>query len=156
MSKTLLIDLKKCTGCELCVDHCSSSKTGFYSQEHSRIRILRDETKGVFVPLVCVQCQEHPCVDACPVEAIKYEHGLALFTVDKDLCTACGECVEVCPYEGIFLNAGTALKCDLCRGDPACARVCYPEALQYLEADESQVVAALEEKTRELNRNVRK
>ena len=70
MTKSLLIDLSKCTGCELCVDLCSSRKAGCYCLEHSRIRILRDETGGILVPLVCVQCREHPCEGACPVEAI--------------------------------------------------------------------------------------
>jgi len=152
MKENLLIDLSKCTGCELCVDICSSRKIGYYSIEQSRIRILRDEQRGIFVPLVCVQCREHPCLEACPVEAIQYDDEVSIFTVDEDLCTACGACTEVCPYQGIFLCAESAKKCDLCGGDPACIRVCYPQALRFFQTDETKIQAALNEKTQELAR----
>jgi Fe-S-cluster-containing hydrogenase component 2 len=52
--------------------------------------------------------------------------------VDEEKCTECGECIEACPYEGIFLQGGAAaMKCDLCEGDPVCVKVCYPMALEY-------------------------
>ncbi|MBW1713266.1 MAG: 4Fe-4S dicluster domain-containing protein [Deltaproteobacteria bacterium] len=153
MEKTLLVDLTKCTGCEACVDVCSARGTKAYSEQVSRIRISRDEPRAVFTPLVCEQCREHPCVEACPVEAIEYDPRLSIFTVDQEACTACGSCQEACPYDGIFVTEETALKCDLCGGQPACVEVCYPQALKYVEVNEAAILADLQlkiTKTREL------
>ena len=52
-------------------------------------------------------------------------------------CTACGDCLEACPYGAIFLGQGdrVARKCDLCGErlkyglEPACVRVCPTRAL---------------------------
>jgi len=42
------------------------------------------------------------CVDACPVEAIRLDDGVAL--VDKEACTECGLCVDECPNEAISMG----------------------------------------------------
>ncbi len=43
-----------------------------------------------------------PCVEACPVEAIKIEDGLAV--VDADTCIDCGACVDACPNSALELE----------------------------------------------------
>ena len=43
-----------------------------------------------------------PCVEACPVEAIKLEANLA--TVDADTCIDCGVCVDECPNQALALD----------------------------------------------------
>lgn len=47
----------------------------------------------------CAGCG--PCVDACPVTAIKIEDNLAI--IDADTCIDCGACVGECPSEAISL-----------------------------------------------------
>ena len=47
----------------------------------------------------CVGCGA--CVDACPVEAIKMDDGVAV--IDEGACTECGLCVDECPNEAINL-----------------------------------------------------
>jgi len=47
----------------------------------------------------CVGCGA--CVDACPMEAITLEDGVAV--VNADECTECGTCVDECPSEVISL-----------------------------------------------------
>ncbi len=152
MNKTILVDLAKCTGCETCVDVCSVQKVGCYSEKASRIRIDKDEGGAVFTPLLCEQCREHPCVDVCPVDAIQYDERLSIFTVDEETCTGCGACEEACPYDGVFVEDGVALKCDLCGGNPACVKVCYPGALQYLDTTEAVVRFDLECKIAKLKK----
>lgn len=150
MKKILIVDLNKCTGCEACLDACSGHRTGEYSEKTSCIRLLEDKSRTVFIPLVCEQCREHPCVDACPVEAIQYDSGLSIFVVDDDLCTVCGACEEACPYNGIFITEEKALKCDLCGGDPACVTVCYSRALQFVDVSADSVMRDLRNKTGKL------
>jgi len=152
VNKTILVNLDKCTGCDICVDVCSAEKSGLYSEEKSEIRIKRDESGAVFVPLVCEQCREHPCVDVCPVNAIRYDDTLSIFKVDEKTCTGCKVCEEACPYEGIFVSEDVAIKCDLCGGNPLCTKVCYPGALQYVEVTEGAVRADLEGKIAKLKK----
>lgn len=139
MKKMLLVDLSKCTGCEACVDVCSGRLTGAYSESGSMVRLGKDEPRTVFIPLICEHCREHSCADVCPVEAIRYEPELDIFVVQGESCTACGECTEACPYQGIFEGADMALKCDLCGGDPLCVQFCYPRALQWVEVNDRSV-----------------
>ena len=146
MSKALVVDVNKCTGCELCVDVCSGTKTGHCSTKDSRIRVLRDVPVGVFIPIVCAQCQEHPCAEICPEDAIQYDSALSIYLVDPEKCTTCGLCEDVCRYRGIFTDEDFALKCDLCRGNPACVQVCNPQALNWIEISEEKQSEMLENK----------
>ncbi len=150
MERMLVVDLTRCTGCEACIDACSGRRSGVYDEETSMVRLKKDEPRTVFVPLLCEQCGQHPCVDACPVEAIQYDPGLGIFVVDEESCTACGECADVCPFEGIFMTPETALKCDLCHGDPKCVSFCYPGALRWAEVDPESVLADLRGKARKI------
>ncbi len=45
----------------------------------------------------CTGCG--PCVESCPVEAIKIEGNIAV--VDADTCIDCGVCVDACPSAAI-------------------------------------------------------
>ena len=59
--------------------------------------------KGVAF-IECVQeipC--NPCVDACPFGAISMKDINAPPIVDYDKCTACGQCVSICPGLAIFV-----------------------------------------------------
>jgi Fe-S-cluster-containing hydrogenase component 2 len=133
--KVLFADAEKCTGCKLCALACSLKHEGLFSLLNSRIRIKEDEVLGMYMPYVCEQCGEHPCVDTCPVNAITYDAKTAIFKVDRDTCIGCGNCVQVCPYSSIFLgHDGKALKCDLCDGSPECVNYCIVGALQFLDA----------------------
>ena len=150
MRRVFLVDSTKCTGCETCVDLCSGRKAGLFSEKASRVRILKDEAGAVFIPLLCEQCREHPCVDVCPVGAIQYDTDASIFCVDEKTCTGCGACAEACPYRGIFVSDGVAMMCDGCGGQPACIPICYPKALQYVELTDEAIRADLKYKTEKL------
>lgn len=101
MAYGMLIDLKKCVGCHACSVAC---KEAHGTPPGTRRSHVVRETEGVFpdvkrniVPMLCMQCENAPCVDNCPTGAsIKREDGIVI--VDKETCIGCKMCIEVCPY----------------------------------------------------------
>ncbi|MBW2058936.1 MAG: 4Fe-4S dicluster domain-containing protein [Deltaproteobacteria bacterium] len=131
MEKVILVDIEKCTGCGRCTLVCSGLKEGVFAPSKSRIHLVNFAREGLSVPNVCFHCEEPACAEACPVEAIS-RNGTGAVVVDRDACTGCGVCVEACPYGMIWLDdEGLACKCDLCRGDPECVKVCQPGAIAF-------------------------
>jgi anaerobic carbon-monoxide dehydrogenase iron sulfur subunit len=61
--------------------------------------------------------------------------------VDYDVCIGCRMCVAICPFGamGFDVLAKKVMKCDLCDGDPQCARFCDVHAVSYLDANEQSV-----------------
>jgi len=133
MKKELFADPDKCTGCNRCSYVCSAVKTGAFAPAQSRVKINNFPHQGFSAPSVCFQCPGAGCQKSCPVDAI-YRDENDVVMVDSQKCTGCGECVAACPYGMIELDAGqTACKCDLCGGDPACVKECFPGAISFQE-----------------------
>ena len=71
--------------------------------------------KAYFVPKLCNQCDNPPCVQVCPVGATcKTPDGVVL--VDRKWCIGCGYCIMACPYGARFFHPElhTAEKCTFC------------------------------------------
>jgi len=153
------VDIDRCIGCGRCVEACKKEndvpqKPFYFRTWVERYVISVDgETavdspdggiagfpdtvseKGIlrtfFVPKLCNQCANPPCVQVCPVGAtFATEDGVVL--VDKDYCIGCRYCIQACPYGARFLDprTHTADKCTFCYHRvvqgllPACAEVC--------------------------------
>ncbi|MCL1050651.1 4Fe-4S dicluster domain-containing protein [Shewanella abyssi] len=148
----LAVDLKKCMGCGTCMTTCSLVHHGKSSMSLSRIQIQQDS----FAPFpddiqmaTCHQCEDAPCVKACPVNANKAndEYGF-IRDIDPEKCIGCMQCIEACPYtpKRVQWNPETrcAQKCDLCVHTPfmnedggpegvrACERVCPVAAIKFV------------------------
>ena len=56
-------------------------------------------------------------------------------TVDK--CIGCKMCMNACPLGNISFHPTLrkVFKCDLCGGDPECAKFCPSGAIQFVETD---------------------
>jgi len=107
--------------------------------ERSRIKVIKNDEKGLDVVSVCVQCEEAPCIASCPVDAISRNNDYAI-NINQELCTLCELCTEACPYGGISLDkqSGEIFVCDLCGGDPACVKWCPTNAIQYTQLSEGE------------------
>ncbi|HSM62184.1 MAG TPA: 4Fe-4S dicluster domain-containing protein [Longimicrobiales bacterium] len=84
----------------------------------------------------CNQCDDAPCVAACPTAAMhRRPDGIVDF--DKSICIGCKACIAACPYDAIFINPDdrSAEKCNFCAHrldiglEPACVVVCPTQAL---------------------------
>lgn len=117
--------LSRCSGCRKCEIACSLYHEKRIWPEASRIRVFM-LVPGVEFPHFCAQCEDYPCVDACPFEALSISDKTGAVLVKTDKCTGCGKCIDACPgrIPHVHPKEGYVLICDLCEGDPQCVQVC--------------------------------
>lgn len=157
------IEVDKCIGCGKCVEACKIEnnvpKEPFFTRTWvERYVIKRDKTvevesiglgqkplkkpideaeivRSFFVPKLCNQCDNPPCVQVCPVGAtFSTEDGVVL--VDEKRCIGCRYCIQACPYGARYLHpeTKTADKCTFCYHRivkgllPACVEACPTQA----------------------------
>jgi carbon-monoxide dehydrogenase iron sulfur subunit len=137
MSKELVTDISRCTGCGYCELICSFAHHDEFNPLKARIRVSVFIEKSVAVPVVCYQCEEPWCAKACPAGALVIEtdpSGEArMITVNKEQCVGCKMCTLACPFGCIVVDDGVAEKCDLCGGEPQCVKVCRAGALKFVD-----------------------
>ena len=56
-----------------------------------------------YMPVQCQQCENPPCVSACPIEATWQEDD-GIFVVDYNWCIGCRYCEAACPYHARRFN----------------------------------------------------
>ncbi|MGI8949243.1 MAG: 4Fe-4S dicluster domain-containing protein [Ornithinimicrobium sp.] len=92
---------------------------------------------------VCKHCTHAACLDVCPTGSLfRTEFGTVV--VQQDICNGCGYCVPACPYGVIDQRKddGRVFKCTMCYDrlgvgeQPACAKACPTESLQFGPLDE--------------------
>ena len=92
---------------------------------------------------VCKHCSSAACLEVCPTGALfRTEFGTVV--VQPDICNGCGYCVPACPFGVIERREedGRAFKCTLCYDrlrdglEPACAKACPTDSIQFGELDE--------------------
>jgi Fe-S-cluster-containing hydrogenase component 2 len=81
---------------------------------------------GLEFPHFCVQCEDYPCVESCPVHALSVSKKTGAVLVNCKTCTACGKCIVACPGRIPHMHPKEKhiVICDLCNGDPQCVKVC--------------------------------
>jgi molybdopterin-containing oxidoreductase family iron-sulfur binding subunit len=169
---TMIIDLRSCDGCQSqgtaprCTTACIEGH--FAPEPMEWIQVFEQELAGggtQFIPTPCLQCQNPPCVNVCPVGAtFSTPEGVVL--IDQERCIGCRICMAACPYDRRFFNwgdppippealladyspdtqtpaiKGTVMKCDMCPDMaragtlPYCAQGCPNDAIYYGDLEE--------------------
>ncbi len=129
--KTLLIDAAKCSGCRACETYCALKHDGECNPALGRIHVVKWEQEAVFVPINCMRCRNAACESVCPKGATRRNFLTGALQVDASRCIGCLSCLFACPFGATFAapQDGRVLKCDLCDGDPTCAKVCPTSAI---------------------------
>ena len=139
MLQSLKIEPEKCTSCMQCELACSYQAEGVFNTSKSRIKIFSFHEEGRFVPYTCTQCSEAWCMQACPVEAIVLNPETGAKEVLADACVGCKVCTIACPFGTVNYDSDSKVvyKCDLCGGDPECAKACPTQAITYVPAEQT-------------------
>ena len=160
----MVIDIEKCIGCRRCLNACKqenhvpedeglnrtwleryqltddgSLEATFISRTSLAATEEEDEGgRGFFVPKLCNQCGNPPCVSVCPVNAT-FTTPDGVILVDKDRCIGCKYCIVACPYGARLLHPETKVvdKCTFCYHRitqgmaPACVEACPTRARSF-------------------------
>ena len=83
-------------------------------------------------------------MQVCPVNAIDVDEQTGAKVVLDSACVGCKLCVIACPFGTIFFDVESekASKCDMCAGEPACARACPTDAIEVEQTDPTEWVVA--------------
>lgn len=95
-------------------DGFTSSRTEIGEGKYEEIDGAKVD-KAFFVPKLCNQCDNPPCVQVCPVGAT-YQTADGVVLIDRTWCIGCGYCVMGCPYGVRFFHPvyHVAEKCNFC------------------------------------------
>lgn len=133
----MVIDLRKCIGCQACTVSCSMENLPPIGQFRTTVQQYEVEMEAtqqvtqVMLPRLCNHCENPPCVPVCPTQAT-YQRDDGIVVVDNKQCVGCAYCVQACPYDARFINhdTQTADKCTFCVHRlevgllPACVESC--------------------------------
>lgn len=146
-TKTMVIDLDRCTRCDDCVRACAAG----HSNNPRFIRHGKIHGHHM-IANACMHCTDPVCMIGCPTGAISRRQDTGEIVINQKTCIGCSTCATSCPYENIRMvnirdtsqdssimvdTTGKAIekatKCDLCsehKGGPACERACPHDALK--------------------------
>ncbi|ABC21117.1 4Fe-4S ferredoxin, iron-sulfur binding protein [Rhodospirillum rubrum F11] len=107
-----------------------------FNPSRSRVRVLARTAGEKAVPVTCLQCDDAGCMAVCPAHAITDDVVTGARLINETRCIKCTMCMQICAFGATFQDERSRkmLKCDLCDGDPLCAKACPSGAIVSGEA----------------------
>jgi tetrathionate reductase subunit B len=154
--KAFVIDVSICNGCYCCQIACKDEHVGndwtpyakpqpdtgqFWLKQNEFIRGTVPKVKMHYIPVLCMHCDEAPCIPACKAGAI-YKRDDGIVIIDPEKCTGARQCIDACPYDVIYFNSDLNIsqKCTFCAHllddgwkEPRCVDACPTDALRFGE-----------------------
>ena len=97
----MMIDLRKCIGCSACTASCVAENhlpPGVVYRPVSEQEVgTYPNVSRQFLPRPCMQCDDPPCTDVCPVAAT-YKRPDGVVEINYEKCIGCRYCIPACPY----------------------------------------------------------
>lgn len=106
----MIFDLRKCEGCVTrgeppqCIEGCNAEH--FVPKGQQWITVFEMEGPGghsYFLPRPCMQCENPPCLNVCPVGAT-YANPEGIVLINHERCIGCRMCMAACPYAARSFN----------------------------------------------------
>ena len=144
----IVVDLDRCIGCHGCEIACKNENNVELGSVCNKV-VQRGpygeypHLEQYFLPVMCQQCADAPCVQVCPAGAsYRDENGVVL--IDKEKCIGCKYCMMACPYDVRSWSPTEHVveKCTLCghltaAGEqPKCVAACCGSARFYGDLDD--------------------
>ncbi len=148
-----VLDQTRCIGCHACTTACKSENSVPLGVSRTYVKSVDvgrfPQVRRAFQVTRCNQCEDAPCVTACPTRAM-YRRPDGIVDFDKSICIGCKACMAACPYDAIFINPEdhSAEKCNFCAHrldvglEPACVVVCPTEAILVGNLDDPRSAVA--------------
>ena len=117
------LNISKCKGVRRCVEACMAENNQSRDSQIQYIRVLEMDYGRMdltlsdgyysaesvprpgkfYLPIQCMQCENPPCVKACPVEAT-WKEADGIVVIDYNWCIGCRYCMTACPYWARHFN----------------------------------------------------
>jgi Fe-S-cluster-containing dehydrogenase component len=156
------IDLNFCIGCYNCQIACKDEHVGndfpgiavsqpkfghFWLGIEERERVLDpSHIKVTYIPRLCVQCGDAPCIAAAKNGAV-YRRADGIVIIDPEKAVGQKQLVDSCPYGAIYWNEekNVAQKCTFCAHllddgwtEPRCAQTCPTDCIYFGDLDDPE------------------
>jgi phenylacetyl-CoA:acceptor oxidoreductase 27-kDa subunit len=94
----MVIDLRKCIGCETCKHVCNYVNGGGWRRVVEIMPQDNPKEHKVFITMGCMHCVAPSCLEVCPTGATQHRSD-GIVMIDQKLCVGCGACILACPYK---------------------------------------------------------
>ena len=108
----MVIDTKRCVGCNACTVACKMANNVpqdvFWTRALTDGGDMMDTPAGEFpdismryITVSCQHCENPACAKVCPVGATYKDPETGVVRQDYDKCIGCRMCMSACPYTGV-------------------------------------------------------